>query len=115
MTLPAWLRVVQQSIYFHLLQSAILAGVTAWLTCDPAKQTQSCEMVGVVAFIGALYLSFQHSPGSASFKPDGEVNQTVRDVVKVQKAAEAAPSMVNINAALHVAQTAANSAATVKQ
>src|ERR1700692_1650185 len=71
MTLPPWLRVLQQSPYFHVAQAAAFSALTTYMTCNPAAQTQSCAMVAGTAFLGALYLSFQKAPWSSDFKSNG--------------------------------------------
>jgi len=85
------MRRVQQSWWFHIVTAAaIAAGVTAFTCFNSANDfTLSCLKGGAIA--GGLYLfaAFQHSPGSASFKPDGTPNRPVDKIVAVEKVEEA--------------------------
>lgn len=86
MTLPPFLRAIQQSYTFHVLvAAAIMAGGTSF-TCFGTASIFSlaCMKSGLIA--GGIYLfaSLQHSPGSASFRPDGAVNTQVAQVVANQ-------------------------------
>ena len=86
MTLPPWARAVQQSYAFHILVVAFIVGGAAVFDCWGKSDTMTwaCIKGGLVIAGGYLFGIMQHSPGSASFKPDGEVNQPVAQVVKMQ-------------------------------
>lgn len=97
MTLPPRLRSIQQSAWFHVAQSAALAGVIAYVTCSPQAHPEGCLSVGIGAFVGALYLSFQHSPGSTAFASNGtpieavpQLKELVDDAITVHAQAAAA-------------------------
>lgn len=78
MNLPPWLRCLQQSWWFHIAQAAAMAGLMAYLTCSPTAHPEGCFSVALTTFVGSLWLSLQHSPGSASFHPNGTVNEMVQ-------------------------------------
>ena len=88
MTLPPFLRVVQQSYIFHIIVAAAIAGGGIAFTCFAKDMALSfeCAKSGLIAAGIYLFGSLQHSPGSASFKPDGEINLPVEHVVEMQKA-----------------------------
>ena len=86
MTLPPFLRQIQQSYMTHLAIAALIAGAGLAFTCFAKDNTFTfeCARGGLIAAGIYLFGSLQHSPGSASFKPDGTVNQPVVQVVKMQ-------------------------------
>ena len=116
MTLPPFLREIQQSWAFHVVQAALFAAVPAAVTAymDPSQRA-AWMAVGATTFFTTLSASIQHSPGSASFKPDGSENKVVANVVAVQAAAAdpAAPLVVK-QAAVQTATAAAKAVATVQ-
>lgn len=89
----AKLRVIQQSYAFHAAVAIVVAIIGGVAKCygDPNPSALGCWQVGIVAGVGAFFLSIQHSPNSASFHADGRPNTTVADVVTVQKAAGTIP------------------------
>lgn len=86
MTLPPFLRQIQQSYITHLVIAALIAGGASVFTCWGTANdfTIACAKGGLIVAGIYLFGSLQHSPGSASFKPDGTVNQPVVQVVKMQ-------------------------------
>lgn len=88
MTLPPWARRLQQAWWFHFVVAALIMAGTTMFTCfgQANEFTVACFKNGLIA--GAVYLfgMLQHSPGSASFTPSGEVNQPVKQVIEMQAA-----------------------------
>lgn len=92
MTLPPAIRYVQQQWWFSILVvPALIAAGPAFFECagnDFAKLSLNCFKVGGMAAIAYIIAALQHSPGSASFKPDGTPNEAVNKVVEANKAGE---------------------------
>ena len=88
--MPAWMRRIQQTRFFHLciVPAVTLLGATAFECAhhDITAVTLDCLTVGVKAAAPMVVLyvwgAFQHSPGSASFNPDGTQNDLVAAVRK---------------------------------
>ncbi len=86
LTLPPWLRAIQQTYWAHFaVAAAIVAGSSAF-TCFGAHNEFSiaCLKLGVIA--GGIYLfgALQAGVKSPAYKPDGTVNQRVMQVVAQQ-------------------------------
>lgn len=81
MQLSPGLRKLQQSWTFHILTAGIIAGgVTAFTCWGTANDfTVGCLRSGLIAAGIYIFAAFQHSPGSASFHPDGTENQAVKE------------------------------------
>jgi len=91
MTLPPWMRAIQQTYAFHVGVAAFaMAGVTAFkFFSDHSQFSWAGVTDGLIAGGGYLFAALQHSPGSASFKPDGTPNKQVAMVVATQAAVAA--------------------------
>ena len=91
-TLPPWLRRIQQSWYFQLILQPILVGaLPIFIGCAGMSMENlsiHCVKLSLGAGLIALLIAFQHSTGSASFKPDGTPNEAVEKVVAANKAGE---------------------------
>lgn len=90
MTLPPWLRTIQQSWWFHILfipfATVFFAALENCAGNDFANFSVACLLSSVKA-VGAYAVVYvvgvlQHSPGSASYNPDGTLNQQVLMVKK---------------------------------
>lgn len=90
MTLPPSLRQIQQKPWFHAV--VVPAGIVGSLTLYRCAG-ENFEHFGFVCLISALHAgvgaivayvigAFQHSPGSASFLPTGEINTAVKTIVQ---------------------------------
>ena len=96
MTLPPLLRQVQQSPWFQavVLPASVIGGLTLYKCAGEnfEHMGMACLLSALHAGVGAIVAyvvgTFQHSPGSASFLPTGEVNPVA---VKAAAKAEAKP------------------------
>jgi hypothetical protein len=86
MSIPPFLRRIQQSYSWHIAQSLFIGTGSAAFACFVTHNdfTVACVKTGLIISGGALFVSLQHSPGSASFKPDGTPNEVVEKVVAAQ-------------------------------
>jgi hypothetical protein len=84
--LPPLFRRVQQSWTWHIAQSLFIGTGSAAFACFVTHNdfTVACVKTGLIISGGALFVSLQHSPGSASFKKDGSPNEIVETVVAAQ-------------------------------
>ena len=85
MDLPAWARRIQQSRPFQFCVVPAIATVASTAYAAAHNDVSAISLVGIVdgvkvaAVPVALYVwgAMQHSPGSASFNPDGIVKRLV--------------------------------------
>jgi hypothetical protein len=119
--LPPWMRRIQQSFYWQFIVLPVLVGFGVALTPCIGKGIQNIEAVcawgAVNTCITSLITQFVsgHSIGSASFKPTGEPNKVVENVIEVQKAVAATPTPEIKMAAQSIALVAAEQAAVIKE
>lgn len=87
MTLPPWMRVIQQSWLFHVVMATLVAIGGSAFACFGEKNEFSWECWKIAIIAGGVYLfaSLQHSPGSIAFNPDGTPNELVKKVVQAQQ------------------------------
>ncbi len=98
--LPPWLRRFQLTYWYQAVLLPVVMGFGSALVLNGCLAngvqniTTVCVWTAVNATIAAMLTAIfsGHSPGSASFKPDGEPNKVVADVVKVQQAAASIPT-----------------------
>jgi len=119
--LPPWLRKIQQSWYWQFLGLPLLVGFGgSMVTMGCLKD--GIQNVAPACFWGAVnttIISFftvlisGHSPGSASFEPNGTTNTPVENLVTIQKAADTTrPEMKDV--VTHVEQQVAMAANVAK-
>ena len=84
--MPAWLRRLQQSKIVQLIViPTLITTVPALYQCagnDFANLSIDCFKKWAIAAVGYAFVVLQHSPGSASFNPNGTPNEQVAEVVK---------------------------------
>jgi hypothetical protein len=86
MSMSPFFRRIQQTWTWHIVQSLLVGTGSAAFACFVTHNdfTLACVKTGLIISGGALFVSLQHSPGSASFKSDGTPNQVVEKVVAAQ-------------------------------
>lgn len=80
MTLPPFLRALQQSYLVQLIIAGLVVGGGVTFACFKANNnmfSMDCVRDGLVSAAIYLFGSLQHSPNSASFNPDGTLNKAV--------------------------------------
>ncbi len=92
LTLPPWLRRIQQAWWFQIfVQPMIVAALPVLYACSGDNFSNisfACVKLAAGAAGVALYFTLQHSFGSASFMSNGEINQAVKVAADAAKAGQ---------------------------
>ena len=82
-----FLRRVQQSYSFHIVVAGLVAAGTTMFGCfnEASEFSAKCLTRGAIA--GGIYLfaALQHSPNSASFRPDGTKDDLVDKIKELPR------------------------------
>ena len=99
--MPAWMRKIQQSHYFHVLvmPAVILFAVSVWncagedmvFTALCAKHALHEAITPIVIYLGAIYA---RKPGSDRYLPDGSTNEVVVQAAQIGKDSPRAAAML---------------------
>jgi len=75
-----FLRRIQQSYSFHIVVAGLVAAGTTIFGCFSEANEFSVKCLTRGAIAGGIYLfaALQHSPNSASFRPDGTKDELVQ-------------------------------------
>lgn len=87
--MPPFLRKLQQNWLVQLGIAALIATVSVLIQCAGNGLTNlsfACFRTWVLAAGGYLLAQIQHSPGSASFNPDGSENKQVKEIIAADQA-----------------------------
>ena len=82
-----FLRRIQQTYTFHVFVAALITGAVSVFTCFGEANEFSVKCLSKGAILGVLYFlgAIQHSPDSASFRPDGTKDDLVEKIKELPR------------------------------